>query len=408
MLFYLFQATFLLLIFSGLYHFLLRDKTTFRFNRWYLIATFLGSFILPLIPFNFFFESATVFQNTLALQPVRLEELVIDTVSKNTSKSINWNRWIEILLLIGALFFFFRFLNELRKLWILYRQSNKEVYDNLVVCKIKETNQVFTFGSVVFMNQDLFENLKEQKAIWQHEKTHAQQWHSLDVLLIELGKIMFWFHPLVYLFEQNIKMNHEYLADEAALKQTEDVKKYQHTLLNYIENTNNPLASAFNFKLTKKRFIMMKKQTKKWTGIAAQIATVFGIIATITFVACSKEGAAIQEIQESGVQEKPLTIVEKKAMPIEGMQNFYQNFVRAFDTESIIINDTMVSTKLRFIVEKDGSFSDIGAVGFVKNEAASEEAIRVLKSMPNWAPAQHEGKIVRSTFTLPIKIRVKP
>ena len=67
---------------------------------------------------------------------------------------------------------------------------------------------------------------------------------------------------------------------------------------------------------------------------------------------------------------------------------------------------TEVHFKIEFIVEKDGSFSNIIAVGG-GNEEASNEAIRVLQTMPKWQPAEHEGQIVRSTFTLPIKIKIK-
>lgn len=100
------------------------------------------------------------------------------------------------------------------------------------------------------------------------------------------------------------------------------------------------------------------------------------------------------------------SFVEKKAAPREGLQAFFGNFIRAFDSKTITTNDTLISARLKFIVEKDGSFSNIIAVGG-GNEEASKEAIRVLKTMPKWNPAEHEGQIVRSTFTLPIKIKIK-
>ncbi|HZW63554.1 MAG TPA: energy transducer TonB, partial [Flavobacteriaceae bacterium] len=68
-------------------------------------------------------------------------------------------------------------------------------------------------------------------------------------------------------------------------------------------------------------------------------------------------------------------------------------------------NVNEISIRLRFVVEKDGSFTDIQVVG-ADPHGAGREAIRVLRSMPKWKPAQHNGKTVRSSFTLPIKIRV--
>lgn len=407
MVFYLVQVTVLWTVFSLIYHFLLSNKSMFRFNRLYLLATFIGSLIVPLIPLNQFFGVTTSFQNISLIQTVPLSELIIDVNKENIPKSFNWFLWTKVFFGIGTIIFLFRFVKELAKIKRLYQQSEKEVYDELIVCKVSKPHQVFSFWKTVFIDRNLFETISKNESIWIHEKTHVLQRHSVDVLLIELCKIVFWFHPMVYLYERHIKMNHEYLADETVLKQTNDVKAYQCKLIDYLENSNSSLASTFNFKLTKKRFKMMKNQTNPTIKMITKVFVVLGIIATTTFVACNNDDVeqSIENI-ESNKEEKVFKLVQQKAMPKEGLQIFYQNFARAFNTESIVFNDTMVSTRLRFIVEKDGSLSRIYSVGNNVNPLLADEAIRVLKSMPAWTPAQHEGEIVRSTFTLPIKIRV--
>ena len=407
MVFYLVQVTVLWTVFSLIYHFLLSNKSMFRFNRLYLLATFIGSLIVPLIPLNQFFGATTSFQNISLIQTVPLSELIIDVNKENIPKSFNWFLWTKVFFGIGTIIFLFRFVKELAKIKRLYQQSEKEVYDELIVCKVSKPHQVFSFWKTVFIDRNLFETISKNESIWIHEKTHVLQRHSVDVLLIELCKIVFWFHPMVYLYERHIKMNHEYLADETVLKQTNDVKAYQCKLIDYLENSNSSLASTFNFKLTKKRFKMMKNQTNPTIKMITKVFVVLGIIATTTFVACNNDDVeqSIENI-ESNKEEKVFKLVQQKAMPKEGLQIFYQNFARAFNTESIVFNDTMVSTRLRFIVEKDGSLSRIYSVGNNVNPLLEAEAIRVLESMPAWTPAQHEGEIVRSTFTLPIKIRV--
>lgn len=100
------------------------------------------------------------------------------------------------------------------------------------------------------------------------------------------------------------------------------------------------------------------------------------------------------------------SFVEKKARPKEGLKVMYNNFINEFNTKNWVINDSIVSTRLKFIVEKDGSFSNITAVN-ATNKEVSAEAIRVLKTMPNWNPAENKGEVVRSSFTMPIKIKLK-
>ena len=106
------------------------------------------------------------------------------------------------------------------------------------------------------------------------------------------------------------------------------------------------------------------------------------------------------------------SFVEKKAIPREGLAAFMQNFAREFKAPENIKSDE-IKMRLKFIVEADGSFSNIVTPQeyFKPDEAylsLQEEAIRTLKTMPNWKPAEHEEEIVRSTFTLPITIRVNP
>ncbi len=96
--------------------------------------------------------------------------------------------------------------------------------------------------------------------------------------------------------------------------------------------------------------------------------------------------------------------VQQKAAPNEGMQKFMNNFVRKFNAPDVGGNVKQIKIRLKFTVEKDGSFTDLEVLD--DKQGAVKEAMRVLKSMPKWQPAQHNGKTVRSKFTLPITINV--
>lgn len=61
---------------------------------------------------------------------------------------------------------------------------------------------------------------------------------------------------------------------------------------------------------------------------------------------------------------------------------------------------------ISYVIEKDGSLSnqkivrDIGC-------GCGEEALRVVKAMPNWEPGTQRGRPVRVIFNLPIKFRLE-
>jgi periplasmic protein TonB len=98
--------------------------------------------------------------------------------------------------------------------------------------------------------------------------------------------------------------------------------------------------------------------------------------------------------------------VEKQAIPNGGLSSFYKSFSARFNTSTIESSASQIKVILQFIVESDGSFSNISVLrdpGY----GVGKEAIRVLKSMPKWIAAEQNGKKVRSQFTLPITINVQ-
>ncbi|MEN2400698.1 energy transducer TonB [Flavobacterium sp. MC2016-06] len=58
---------------------------------------------------------------------------------------------------------------------------------------------------------------------------------------------------------------------------------------------------------------------------------------------------------------------------------------------------------LTFIIEKDGSLSDIKVLRDIGSVTGSE-AIRVLKTSPNWIPGKQNNNVVRTLYSLPISI----
>lgn len=406
MILYLAQVTFLWLAFSIIYYIVLSNKSIFRFNRWYLLTTLLGSLVIPLIPFGRIFSDSEIVP-TFSFAENQLNELVINV--SETNNSFDWTMLLKVFLIIGMIVFAIRFFISLRKMRLLFNQSKKVIYDGIVVGIISGENQIFSFGSVIFMSRNIFENMHKHKDVWLHEKTHIRQLHSLDVVLQELCKIFFWFNPLTYLYGRNIKMNHEYLADEAVLKQINDVRVYQYKLLNYIEHKADYLASTFNFKLTQKRFIMMKTKTNSQAKMIAKLLAVFGMAATIIFVACSDktEKTEVPYVYiDAQVFDEPGENVDVKAIPPSGEQTFRNNIARKLQIPEALEAD--VSFIFRFVVEKDGSLSNFEVEGAVDetHHQLSQQIIDLMKAEGDWKPAEYQGEIVSSTFVWRLTLQV--
>ena len=313
MILYLLQLTFLWLVFSLVYHFLLSKKSIYVFNRSYLLLTFLGSLIIPLVPFDLLLKKIDSFQGVSSSNVNVLSEVVVGISNKTNYYSFGYIEILWIIYTLGTLAFMIHFIIGLIKILKLKNKSYKIVIEGITVCKIPQENPVFSFFKTVFLNETIFNNLKDNKAIWLHEKAHVKQFHSFDVLLVEVMKIIFWFHPLIYLYRKNIKMNHEYLADQEVLKETDNISDYQHKLIDHIEQTQMLLVSTFNYKLTQRRIIMMTIKTKKLTKLAVKLFTFFAVAGILTIVACSQENAdevmiTYENIHKKTEIEEPLKI----------------------------------------------------------------------------------------------------
>lgn len=88
-----------------------------------------------------------------------------------------------------------------------------------------------------------------------------------------------------------------------------------------------------------------------------------------------------------------------------GINAFREKVAQGFDTSSVD-QTGMVSATINFVVEKDGSISNIKITG--TNSDFNQEAERTIKSIKTkWTPAQLKGKAVRSSFRMPISMRIE-
>lgn len=112
------------------------------------------------------------------------------------------------------------------------------------------------------------------------------------------------------------------------------------------------------------------------------------------------------KVVEKFVEPKVFTIVEEMPEFEGGLKNLYK-FLGENIKYPMREKDAGVQgvVHLKFIVGKQGEIRDIEVLRGV-NEAIDNEAIRVLKAMPNWKPGKQRGKLVRVSYVLPIRFKL--
>ncbi|SFN10750.1 hypothetical protein SAMN05421741_101147 [Paenimyroides ummariense] len=127
----------------------------------------------------------------------------------------------------------------------------------------------------------------------------------------------------------------------------------------------------------------------------------FLLIFLIMFSSATIQAQEVNEMDD----DKVYRFVQKKAEPKQGMSKFLQAFTGQFNSLVIPPKFDEISFKLKFVIEKNGTLSNIEIEENEHAYAYVEEIVRVLKLMPAWQPAENKGKIVRSVHVIPVKLR---
>jgi hypothetical protein len=149
-----------------------------------------------------------------------------------------------------------------------------------------------SFLNSIFINKEAYKNGLLEEEILHHELTHVKQLHSLDVLFAQLVQCIFWFNPFLIFYKRAIQLNHEFLADEAVVRSSNDPLLYQQLLLNKAsEKQQFSLASQFNYSIIKKRLVMITQQTSPRVLLVKKI-TVISLLTITAFLFAKKETIA--------------------------------------------------------------------------------------------------------------------
>ena len=110
------------------------------------------------------------------------------------------------------------------------------------------------------------------------------------------------------------------------------------------------------------------------------------------------------EVKPQVSETQVYTEVEQLAEFPGGINSFRSKVNSSFDTSVMDGDEGTVKTEVTFVVERDGSITDVKANG--SNRDFNAEAIRTVKSIKNkWAPAKINGQSVRYRFRMPLTMQ---
>ena len=411
MLEYLLKSAACMMAFLLFYQLLLEKEQMHHFKRYFLIGALVISLVIPGLVFTEFVEMDTLEQTVLSSNIS--EELVVNNDPATDMDVVNWSLLLWTLYISGMLLFALRFFKHLYQILRRIQKNPKLKCASTTQVLLKEKMPPHTFFKYIFLNQKAMDNKEIPEEVLLHEETHAKQYHSLDVLFIELLHVILWFNPLLFWFKKSIKLNHEFLADGAVLKKNVPTKNYQNTLLSFISEASEKkyqsihMANAINYSSIKKRFTVMRKQTSKKAAVIRTLLliplTALLVYGFSTTELVSTPKAFSNESKDYTARSLDIEVLEDGSYAIQGVLASNDNFLEVLSTFHTDIPKEIKNDILNIHISSNSKISDeviwfiynkLMSYGFFRMVTENQEIIREKGNTP-FAIEPSEKKIIQ-------------
>jgi len=425
---YILESLAFQLVFLLAYDLFLKKETFFQWNRTYLLGTFALSIILPWVKVEALTTPMPDGLQTTTVFLTQLNGVVIGPGAEETS-ILQQISWPYLVLGLGSLLATIWFAYKLVQIKRLRHKGAVEHYREFTKVTVPQSTSAFSFFRNIFMGEEIQKDKEDN--ILAHELVHVKQWHSLDLLFFELARIVFWFNPLVYIYQNRVAELHEFIADERAVKHNK--ADHFEMLLSQAFHTQNIsfVNQFFNRSLIKKRIVMLQKKKSKAVWQVKYVLLLPLILGMLVYTSCENEkptdaeSTAEEPIEEMTIVgygagktkegEIPFGVIDevpvfpgcedaedKRACFQEKIQRHIQkNFRYPEAAEQQGIQGRVSSI---FVIDTDGNIVDIKMRG--PHELLENETGRILAKLPQMQPGKHEGKAVKVPFSIPITFKL--
>ncbi len=414
-------------VFALLYQALLRRETFFGANRTYLLGTLLAGLAMPIV--LDFWPTPTTPTDEIAAPVWLLPTVQVGIAQANRwlSGATDWD-WIGYLWGAGVLLAAGQTAAGLWRLWRIGRRAVRERVGEGVLLHTGEVSAPAAFFHWIFVPSD-YTRRTDWSAMLAHEQAHVRSGHTFDVLLLEVLRCIFWFHPIVYWYRSALRQVHEYTADAAAAR-TFSRKQYGLLLIRQAQSGPAPaLAHHFFQSPFKQRLIMLTKNASprvrgwKYALLLPVMAIMIWCCAALEDQMQMENPTAMPDAPSLGAD---ISFKRVALNPIDSGEPVIELFnltkLPVFPGGDQALMSYLASTihypeqarkdkvegkaAILFIIEKDGSVSGVESLRAPSADIAAE-AMRVVAQMPRWSPGLLDGKPVRVHFTLPIRFRLE-
>ena len=197
----------------------LHDQSSFQYNRFYLLSALCLGWLLPLlnIPVG---VGASPIAGGASQWYYLLDPAVSATSEAPTETAWQWYHPLAVVYGLGVVLVASLYLRQFVRLYRVVQQGSEQAvpHSRYRLIYTQGTFPTASFFRYLFWDNTQRLSVAEIHQMMAHEETHILQKHSYDVLYLMLLKIVFWFHPLVYLYHRSLTEVHEFVADAGVVR----------------------------------------------------------------------------------------------------------------------------------------------------------------------------------------------
>lgn len=441
------------------YQFFMASNHHWRLRRFYLLSTYLLGICIPLLPSLSWSQMPETLPSLQIGTALSLSfEAPISGAKEEAQANFSLWFWLAVFYLLGVLL---QVIFLLKNLWQIQRwkaRGSNQSFGSYRIIEHRTIPSPFAGWRTIFLPTTIERDLHAIACL--HEAAHLKSHHNQERLPLIIGQVFLWFHPLQWYYIHCLNTVQEFQADEAVLQHV-PTKTYGHILIQQsMLPTHSWQAGLFASPL-KQRIYMMTRQKNKQAWRLPQMS-IFLVLLGLLIFGCSDimdtsppnydhllshlevDQAPIllgSDVTSTPDQAINRSFLEKVYRNIKYPASARNNGLEGFAVAGFIIDEQGKLHSLSFwtrdgnyLVDKQGNLSHtnsqspyikesddmeeivITGYGTSQQEPANsasnmkvllEEIARVLSELPDWTPAQKDGKVVPVFMDLAFRFKLE-
>jgi len=411
---YIVRSSLYLALFYAFFLLVMRKTTFFRLNRALLLAGTLACFLLPLL------RVRTVIAPQIVLGPLTAVSAESDPAGPSAFSPVPY---LELLYAVGFLTVlactiaaYVRMRRTIRKGTATHRE------DGTTLVLMDSDIPSFSWAHTIVMSR---KDASANPAMILHEEAHIRKGHTRDTLWFIGVALIHWFNPLVWITLSELKLLHEYEADDTVLQKGIDATQYQLLLVRKaVGEKRFSLANGFQHANLKNRIDMMLQPPSSawrrlsWVAILPFLAGAMFLVNPVRAKALPMDQDILLASPETVLEAPAAPQDTSKALPFDQIEikpEFNGGDATGFSKwvhenlqypKSAYEANIQGRIVIQFTVEKDGKVNDVKVLRGVHPDLDAE-AVRVVSSSPDWTPGYVKGEPVRVRYLFPLIFKLE-